>query len=219
LVDPPAGQPLLHWLPRWWVYQEPADQRLLLLWLAGPVVVPSWLLRSALRRPATWQRQLRRAEVQLYALLLVGCVGWFVAAPALRFAYVYLIGAAVLGPLLVLRMPLARWGRLSGGVLITLGLVYGVNGLRHELARPGALATYAVWPASYSPMPVRVAGQLGPYPLRVALPPNERCGNCPLPCAEAWLPALRLRGATLREGFRTQVKGGKAPLQPVFLGP
>ncbi|RZK59744.1 MAG: hypothetical protein EOO59_07455, partial [Hymenobacter sp.] len=212
-----AGQPLHQWLPRWWVQQEPADQRLLVLGLVGAAVVLGWLLRLALRRPAVLRRQLHRPEVQFYGLLLVGCGGWFVAAPALRFAYAYLIGAAVLGPLLVLRKPLARWERLSGGVLLSLGLLYGVNGLRHELARPGALTTYAVWPADYPPMPVRVAGRLGPYPLRVALPPNERCGNCPLPCAEAWLPGLRLRGTTLREGFRTHLGGGGVPPQPVYL--
>jgi hypothetical protein len=209
-----AAQPLRQWLPLWWAQQEPADQRLLLLGLVGAALVLGWLLWLAWRRPLALRRQLGRAEVQLYGLLLVGCGGWFAAAPALRFGYAYLMGAAVLGPLLVLRGPLARRGRLGGGVLLSLGLLYGVNGLRHELARPGALTMYAVRPADYSSMPVRVAGRLGPYPLRVPLPPNERCGNCPLPCAEAWLPGLRLRGATLREGFRTQSQDSVSWRQP-----
>lgn len=214
-----AGQSLPQWLPSWWAQQEPADKRLLALGLVGAALVLGWLLRLALRRPAALYRQLRRPEVQLYALLLLGCGSWFVAAPALRFAYAYLIGAAMLGPLLLLRAPLARWGRLSGGVLGIAGLLYGVNGLRHELARPGALTTYVVWPADYPPKPVRVAGRLGRYPLRVALPPDERCGNCLLPCAEAWLPGLRLRGTTLGEGFRTQPGTEEEPLKPVFLRP
>ncbi|MDJ0364398.1 hypothetical protein QMK33_04485 [Hymenobacter sp. H14-R3] len=198
-----AGQPLRQWLPPWWAQQEPADKRLLVLGLAGAALVLGWLLWLALRRPAALRHQLRRAEVQLYGLLLLGGGGWFVAAPALRFAYAYLIGAAVLGPLLVLRAPLARWGRLSGWVLLGLGLVYGGNGLRHELARPGALSATLIWPADYPPVAVQVVARLGPYPLRVAPATTGRCGNCPLPCAEAWQPGLRLRGATLGEGFRT----------------
>ncbi|RZK62499.1 MAG: hypothetical protein EOO59_02390 [Hymenobacter sp.] len=210
-----AGQPLAQWLPLWWAQQEPADKRLLAFGLVGVALVLGWLIWLALRQPAALRRQLGRAEVQLYALLLAGCGGWFVAAPALRFAYAYLIGAAVLGPLLLLRASLARWGQLSGRVLLALGLLYGANGLRHELDRPGALTTYITWPADYPPMPVRIAGWMGPYPLRVALPPTERCGNCPLPCAEAWRPGLRLRGTTLGEGFRTQV----AQPAPVFARP
>lgn len=197
-----AGQRPPQWLPLWWAQQEPADKRLLALGLAGAALVLGWLLELALRRPAAWRRQLRRAEVQLYALLLLGCASWFAAAPALRFAYAYVIGAAVLGPLLVLGAPLARWGRLSGWVLLALGLAYGVNGLRHELARPGALTTTAVWPANYPAVAAQMAGRLGRYPLRVAPAATGRCGNCPLPCAEAWRPGLRLRGTTLGQGFR-----------------
>ncbi|GAB3635242.1 hypothetical protein GCM10027422_08320 [Hymenobacter arcticus] len=198
-----AGQPLRQWLPPWWAQQEPADKRLLVLVLAGAALVLGWLVWLALRRPAAWHRQLRQPAVQLYALILIGCGGWFAAAPALRFGYAYLIGAAVLGPLLVLRAPLARRGRLSGWVLLSLGLVYGVNGLRHELARPEVLATI-ILPVDYPPVATQVAGQLGRYPLRVAPAATGRCGNCPLPCAEAWPPGLRLRGTTLEEGFYTQ---------------
>ena len=196
-----AGQPLRQWLPPWWAQQEPADHRLLALVAAGAALVLGWLLWRA-SRPATRRAPLPLAELGLYGLLLLGCAGWFVAAPALRFAYAYLIGAAVLGPLLVLRTPLARW-RL-GATALGLGcLLYGLNGLRHELARPGALTARLVWPADYPPAPVRLAGRLGGYPLRVALPPNGRCGNCPLPCAEEPRPGLRLRGATLGQGFLT----------------
>ena len=197
-----AGQPPRQWLPVWWAQQEPADKRLLALVLAGLVLVAGWLVWQSAIKKTPPARLVRHSYLLLYLLLLLGCGGWFVAAPALRFGYAYLIGAAVLAPLLVVRALPARWGRAAGGLLGALALLYALNGLRHELAKPGALTTYLVWPADYPPVRPRVAGYLGPYPVRTGAWPNSRCGNSLLPCTDSLAPGLRLRGATLRQGFR-----------------
>jgi len=193
------GQSVRAWGPVWWQQQAPADQRLLLLALAlaGLVLV---LGRLAARPPARWWR---RTDYQLYGCLLLGCAAWLATAPALRFAYGYLIGAAVLAPLLALPTLPPRWARAGALGLGALSLAYGLNGLRHEWAKPGALAQRLRWPADYPAPPARVAGQLGPYPLWVGQPPLGRCGNAPLPCTDALPQGLTLRGPTLRQGFRT----------------
>ena len=197
-----AAQSPRQWLPPWWAQQALADQLLVKLLLAGIVLVVSWLAWQLLLRKTSPGALLRRPDLQLYGLLLLGGGACLVAAPALRYAYAYLVGAAMLAPLLVVRRLPARWGRLAGGLLGVLVLVYTLNGLRHELAKPGALTTYLVRPADYAPVRTRVAGHLGPYPVQTGAWPNSRCGNSLLPCTDSLSPGLRLRGATLRQGFR-----------------
>ena len=196
-----ARQSVGEWLPVWWAQQEPADKRLLVLVVAGIIVVAGWLVWRLLIQKTPLTTLLRHRYLQLYLWLLLGCGGWFVAAPALRFGYAYLIGAAVLAPLLLVRRLPARWGRVAGGLLGLLALAYALNGLRHELAKPGALTTYLVWPADYPPVRARVAGYRGPYPVRTGAWPSSRCGNSLLPCTDSLSPGLRLRGPTLRQGF------------------
>ena len=105
-----AGQPVGEWLPLWWTQQEPADKRLLLLVMAGIGLVVGRLGEQLLVRKTALNTLVRQPGLWLYALLLLSCGGWFVAAPALRFGYAYLIGAAVLAPLLVVRTLPARLG-------------------------------------------------------------------------------------------------------------
>lgn len=193
-----ASQSFPQWLPYWWHQQARADQLLLALALLGLGLVVG---RLTMRASAGWWR---RPDYQLYGLLVLGSIFWFLAAPAFRFAYAYLIGAAVLGPLLALRALPMRWGQQAGRwALVGLGLLYGLNGLRHELGKPGALTTRLISPADYPAVAAPVIGHLGPYALRLGPPPNGRCGNCPLPCTDTLFPGVKLRGSTLRQGFRT----------------
>ena len=201
-----ARQSTSQWLPYWWHQQYRADQLLLALALLGVALVAG---RVAWRAPARWWR---RHDYQLYALLVLGGIFWFLAAPAFRFAYTFLIGAAVLAPLLALEGWLVRWGQVGRWVLGGLLLLYGLNGLRHELGKPGALTTRLIWPADYPAVAAPVAGHLGPYALRLGPPPNGRCGNCPIPCTDSLFAGLQLRGATLRQGFRTVSPAAAASL-------
>jgi len=193
-----AEQSVQEWLPPWWAQQEVADKILLGLLLAGVGVVLGWLCWQLLIRKTPPGALGRRPVVQLYGLLLLSLLGWFNAAPALRFAYAYLIGATTLVPLIVFGASATRWGRVAGWTLGILSFAYVLNGLRHELAKPAALTTHVLWPADYPQVRTRVVRYLGPYPLRT----NGRCGNSPLPCTDTPLSALQLRGATLGQGFR-----------------
>ena len=193
-----AGQPVRQWFLPWWQQQALADKGLFILVLAGMATALGWAVKGTLTQPRQLGPWLKRPEGQLYALLLLGSGSWFVAAPAFRFAYTYLIGAALLGPLLVLASWARPWGRRAGWALGLLSGLYCLNGLRHELAKP----LFVVWPADYPAVQAPVAGYLGPYPVREGPKPNGRCGNCPLPCTDELRPGLTLRGRTLRQGFK-----------------
>ena len=183
------------WIPFWWQQQELADQRLMVLWLLSPVLVAGYL---AWCRPARWWRH---PAYQLYGLLLLSGGWWAVAAPAMRFGYAYLIGLAVLGPVLAGQAGPARWQRGGVWLVAALSLAYGVKDVGSELNRHRDLATQVGWPADYRPERAIVVQQLGPY--RVSVGAHDgHCGNSPLPCTDSLFVGLQLRGATLQQGFR-----------------
>ncbi|MBO3271348.1 LIC_10190 family membrane protein [Hymenobacter defluvii] len=196
-----AKQPIGEWLPLWWMQQEPADKLLLLVVVAGVGLLVGWLVWQLVAKKTTYSTLIKRTDLTLYLLLLLGCGSWFVAAPAMRFAYAYLIGAALLSPLIIARELPIRWSRIAGWGLCALSLLYTLNGLRHELAKPAAPA-YVTWPADYPEVRTQVAGQVGSYPVRTGVRPNRRCGNALLPCTDSLSLGLQLRGTTLRQGFR-----------------
>ncbi|MBC6612959.1 hypothetical protein H8B15_18705 [Hymenobacter sp. BT507] len=197
-----AKQPLGQWLPLWWLQQEPADKLLLLVAVAGIGLMLGWLMWQLVVKRTAYSALIKRPDLTLYLLLLLGCGSWFVAAPAMRFAYAYLIGAALLSPLIIARGLPIRWGRVGGWSLCALSLFYALNGLRHELAKPDTLTTRLTWPADYPAVRTRVAGHAGSYPVRMGAWPNSRCGNALLPCTDSLSPGLQLRGTTLCQGFR-----------------
>lgn len=193
-----APQSVWQWFRPWWQQQALADKGLFILVLAGMTTVIGWAGKCAVTQPRRLRAWLKRPDVQLYGLLLLGCGSWFGAAPAFRFTYAYLIGAALLAPLLIMSSWSTLWSRLSGWGFGLLSLLYCLNGPRHELAKP----LFAIWPADYPAVQTRVASYLGPYPVREGPAPNGWCGNCPLPCTDKLLPRVRLRGRTLQRGFK-----------------
>ena len=201
-----AGQTIAQWLPFWWQQQELADQRLLLLLLASLVLVAGSLVWQ--RRTHWW----RRGEYQLYGLLLLNCSWWFGVAPAIRFGYAYVIGVAVVGFVLLGQNWPVRWLRVGGWLLAIISFAFGLKDLGSEMKKPGMLTAHAIWPADYRPERTAVVKQLGPYPLYVGVH-DGHCGNSLLPCTDSLYAGLQLRGATLQQGFRTQVAAGP-PLRP-----
>ena len=198
-----AGQSVRQWLPFWWQQYELADQRLLLLLLASPVLVAGSLVWQ--RRTHWWQR----AEYQLYGLLLLNCGWWFGVAPALRFGYTYVIGVVVLGVVLVGQAWPVRWLRAGCWLLATLSLVYGLKDIGSEINKNDALMTHAVWPAGYRTERTAVVKQLGPYSVYVGAH-DGHCGNSALPCTDTLYAGLQLRGITLQQGFWMSVPATKA---------
>lgn len=184
-------QPALAWVPFWWRQQAPHDQFLAL-------AISALALLLALRHIVAPVRQQRSATV-LFGLLLACCGLWFAAAPAFRFGYGYLIGAAATGA-----------GLLAGGSLgglwlrravLVLALGYGLNGLRHEI---GAFSL-GTWfrPAPYAALPVATT-RLDGRSVRLGIRGSGfRCNNCSLPCAAGPLPPdLHWRGPRISQGFR-----------------
>lgn len=179
------------WLPFWWRQQYPGDQRLLLSLVA---LIPALGVARWLRRTSASTRPIEG----LFGLLLLCCAAWFVTAPAFRFGYGYLIGAALVGAwLLVQGLP----GQLVRLPLLVLALAYGANGLRNEVMRTDAVTW--LLPAGYPPLPTATVLVHG-RPMHVADDATGgRCGNSPVPCTSG-PPArgLEWRGAQVQQGFR-----------------
>ncbi|WP_019948238.1 LIC_10190 family membrane protein [Hymenobacter aerophilus] len=194
-------QPAAVWIPFWWQQQAPHD-RFLALAVVGLAV--GLVLAQLVHRG----RKLRDAQV-FFWLLLGCCGGWFAAAPAFRFGYGYLIGAAAMGAgLLAGQLPGRVWLRRAvlGGAL-----VYGLNGLRHEIT-PSNLANW-LRPAPYAALPVTTT-QLEGRPVRLGIRGTGfRCNNAPLPCAAGSLPPdLHWRGPHISQGFRRGLEHKKPPI-------
>ncbi|NVO30672.1 LIC_10190 family membrane protein [Hymenobacter lapidiphilus] len=183
-------KPLAIWLPFWWRQQASHDQFLALAIGALALVLA---VRHLLGRAREHQ-----SSLVLFGLLLACCGLWFATAPAFRFGYGYLIGAAALGAgLLAEGLPGSRWLR---GATLALALAYGLNGLRHEISK----FQFATWlqPAPYAE-PHVVSARLEGRVIRLGMPNHgSRCNNAPLPCAAGSLPPdLHWRGPRTSQGF------------------
>ncbi|NVO86586.1 LIC_10190 family membrane protein [Hymenobacter terrestris] len=184
-------QPLATWLPFWWRQQASHDQFLAL-------AIGTLALVMAVRHLLGRAREQQFSFV-LFGLLLACCGLWFATAPAFRFGYGYLVGAAALGAgLLAGSLPGGRWLR---GAALALALVYGLNGLRHEISKFQS----ATWlrPAPYAE-PHVVGARLEGRLIRLGMPNHGfRCNNATLPCAAGPLPPdLHWRGPRISQGFR-----------------
>ncbi|RFP64800.1 hypothetical protein D0N36_12235 [Hymenobacter lapidiphilus] len=187
-----GGQlPAADWIPFWWRQQAFHDQLLALAILALALLLGLRYLRARAGE--------QQSAAVLFGLLLACCGLWFATAPAFRFGYGYLVGAAALGAgLLAGGLPGGRW---LWRAALTLTLVYGLNGLRHEISRFHS----ATWfrPAPYAD-PHMVSTRLEGRLVRLGMPNHGlRCNNAPLPCAAGPLPPdLHWRGPHISQGFR-----------------
>jgi hypothetical protein len=181
------------WFPFWFARQATADK---ILWVSVMLLSVSQLVlwfnkfKDGQREPA---------YNHLALLFALASVAWFFSAPAFRFGYAYLIGAAVLAVLAWLKPQVpTRFLYPVVGVC----LVYAGNGVKNEWNKLGP--QQLVWPGAY-PTPGLTTRKVGP--LVVQVPFTERCWNAPLPCVMALEPGLELRGKSLEEGFRIDQQG------------
>ncbi len=184
------GVPLTGWFGSWFKMQEKVSQGLLIL-LSGLL-----LLQGLFLSYRNWKLQ-----PPLYILFLVlsfCCLLWFFTAPAFRFGYGYLIGAALCGSMLFFKGKLPVF---SNYVLAGICLLYALNGIRNEL-KSGVPAKVLIVPEPYRTV-ITETKKIGETPLLLR-PDDGRCWNSPIPCTETLAPGLQLRGNSLREGFRIQ---------------
>jgi hypothetical protein len=187
--------PLTRWVPEWWRAQQAISRQM----LAGVGLGScAWLVLSLAGslRPGKMSAAVRRYAIP-YLVGWAGITYWFVSAPDIRFIYGFL---AIL--LCLLAAPLVLWllVRLrrfaipliaAAFLLLLLYQVYGVYQMRSQIR----------WrfPADYP------AAEVASYPLGqfdTSTPATgNQCWYAPLPCTPTPNPDLRMRGASLQEGF------------------
>lgn len=182
----PTGEilemPLRIWLPLWWEHLKlPAQAALVALALLAPV--------------GLWKRP------KPLGTLGAGLGFWFLMAPDPRFAWGFLLPAA----LLLVFTAIWRWGKQVSGTALAAALLvllaweaYQIHGWEPRVF-PEAFRSWRM-PPDY-PVPETRAV---PYPgFTVQVPvENDRCWYRPFPCTPMPLPGLELRGPSFAQGFR-----------------
>lgn len=176
------GQPLRYWLPVWWQQQQFYDK---FITLAAPVLALATAVWLGLSQ--AWRRPQAAAWALAFAVLLLGSAFWFLAAPAYRFGYTFLLPlfCLLLVPLLGVAARLVRLNPLPllAGLLVAMLLAvtvlvelstYGVprrftpSEFAQVLAEVPAGGSHDVIAECYQP------DKTGGYALRLFLPGSTK---------------------------------------------
>lgn len=169
------------------------DKLLVLGALASPMLV-------IIRR-----KQLPAGFMPLYAFLLLGCCFWLKQAPDPRFGYSYLAPLVILAGIFCFPKLQLRQIYLPA-VCITLLFLAGTIVLRNHLHNVfvrekmiTATPPNGFWlmPAPYA----QTAIVQHHAPFQVNTTANQLCWNSPLPCADHLPESVKMRGASLGDGF------------------
>ncbi len=187
--------PFTRWVPAWWHAQEAFSRQMLVGIGLGSC---AWLVLSlaSMLRPGKILAAVRRYAI-LYLAGWAGITFWFASAPDIRFSYGFL---AIL--LCLLAAPLIQWllvrlrrlaiPLMAAAILILLFYqAYGVYKLHSQVR----------WllPADY-PSAAVAPRTLGRFDANMPIS-GDQCWYAPLPCTPTHNPEVRMRGATLQEGF------------------
>jgi hypothetical protein len=187
--------PFTRWVPIWWRAQQAFSRQMLVGVGLGSC---AWLVLSlaSVLKPGKISAAVRRYAI-IYLAGWAGITFWFASAPDIRFSYGFL---AIL--LCLLAAPLIQWllGRLrrfaipSVAAVILILLFYQAYGVyrMHNQVR---------WllPADY-PSAAVTARTLSRFDTNMPTK-GDQCWYAPLPCTPTHNPEVRMRGASLQDGF------------------
>jgi hypothetical protein len=185
------------WLPTW-IRLVNAD-RLSLFLLVVPLYIFAggalvYLVRALVRR------RMETRYLLLFAPAVIGGVFWWITAPDSRFAgAVFWILAVLVVVMIWESSSRPRWEGLIGVLAIVAAGVIVANGYANSFTNADAAL-----PIPYTRPTKEYITESG-YVYNVARDPdtNLQMGDPPLPFSPYLIPKLELRGATLREGLRT----------------
>ncbi|MDH5505893.1 MAG: hypothetical protein OEZ02_01580 [Anaerolineae bacterium] len=195
------AMPFSTWVPIWFASSLSLPDKVIVLAIPGSAAVMLVLGLSPWKDRLA--KVLRNPHLRLLLLvLLAGVAFWFFTAPAIRFAFGFIIMLlAVLLSLLLINAN-ASWRTLSQILVLALVVFQGASlyRLTKEMFRsPGIKQRFYV-PLGYHRVSV-FEMRLGDHPLFFSSPGNlSLCGYSDLPCAPQH-PSVDLRGSTLRSGF------------------
>jgi hypothetical protein len=186
-----AGNPLLHWV-------------------LGSGVAALIFLAICVRR----RLNVCLPMVAVYGVVVAGMVYWFCSAPLLRFgkgwlwAFIILSCAGILYVVLgALRPPFVKVLSSAAGVVVSFGLLStAAIDSKWDGCPPASLGT-RLWKTC--PLPRESMKVIEIHPgLSVYVPRREKAWDAALPSAPAVDLRLRMRGVTLKEGFRVTQESG-----------
>jgi len=197
------AMPLAEWLPIW-SSQLPRTERVALLGVLALAPIFLGYLGRRLAALGSTRAKLERlaGPFVLVATLYLGVAFWFLTAPDPRFSWGFLILLAVLlGSWAI--APLLR--RLPYHILALVLIVAIAHQARAAYRAEGGsidrLVARAVLPPDYPPAEIVVMDARN---FRVLVPTDGWfCWYATLPCTPMPPTTIELRGATLRDGFRS----------------
>ena len=150
-----------------------------------------------------WRRKAAAWEMGLLVALLLNVAFWFQTAPDPRFAAGFLLGnAALVASLLLAYFPVLPKKIQPFGMKIAVAALFlavagltilKVKSLRiNDLYEPRLMEQVTARRYNWTGLPLWIP-EVG-----------ERCFDCPIPCAPQVNERLRLRGASVRDGFRVK---------------
>ncbi|MBI3396333.1 MAG: hypothetical protein HY042_10900, partial [Spirochaetia bacterium] len=193
------SMPFGEWFPLWWGRLLPREAFLFLGAVISAAVFPIlWLVGGAAIRA-------RHDLAVIFMACLSGFVLWFLAAPDVRFGYVYLLLMSQLllaaGLALAPKAPLPPWAGKLG--VLTLAGVVGWAGISHGWLILSFYPNAYARPVAAAPTEPFVSRPMQGFLLKI--PVGEISGRCwyiEPPCAQNEPSSLiRLRWASLASGF------------------
>lgn len=187
--------PFTRWVPAWWRAQQAFSRQMLVGIGLGSCV---WLVLSlaSMLRPGKISAAVRRYAI-LYLAGWAGIIFWFASAPDIRFSYGFLAILLCLLAAPLIQLLLVRLGRFAVPLMTAAILVllfyqaYGVYQMRSQVR----------WllPADYPSAPVALR-TLSQFDTNMPTTGNQ-CWYAALPCTPTHNPEVRMRSASLQEGF------------------
>lgn len=199
------AMPLATWAKVWYLNKDSADRALLWGVLLAPLGMGLvWLLR---KRSRAGLADFIRVYGAGYAVLWAGLLYWFFSAPDLRFGWGLVLAALVLGWLPLIGAARAgRWGKPIATALLALTLLlWGLQIRAIEPRNPLRLLVPREY-TSLSTAPCALANRT-----ILCAEWYGECGYSAFPCIPSPNPEAALRGAELRDGFRSVAPGEGSP--------
>ncbi len=186
------------WIPIWFSNQIPRHKAI----LAVVLVMPAVFLILLAAKP--WRIFVKANRFLLLPLCTayLGIVFWFLAAPAFRFGYGFLLGAIVLDGSLILRFFLGERKRLNTVLLILLipGFLFVIGLSVIGLPKPTNARALVALPVDYPDWSTAPC-EFGNFTILCQVN-YDACWYSAFPCAIKGEKNVEMRGADFRQGFR-----------------
>lgn len=188
----------LQWIPMWFANQLPRHKAI----LAAILVLAA--LFVALLPFKTWRQYLVSKKAVIFILLAdyLGIVFWFLAAPAIRFGYGFLLGAILIEISLIIGLLIEKSKQLQSLLRIVLlpGLLITVFFGAYSIPNLSSPVDVALLPKDYPDWSTEPCS-FGNFTILCQVN-YDACWYSAFPCAIKGEKNIEMRGTDFKQGFR-----------------